>query len=180
MPKTLIFVSSHRSASRVADRVIGALAAQRNVRLFSFDREIVHNPVYADANVSHTSLGHIKDGVALSRLTSFARATWILARAQRQIKDNTDTLVLVNSLEMLMISSMCGLTRLPTVYDVSDIHPLQLSKSIVGRALRWLERRMLERVQLIVVSSPWYYWEYYRAWLGVPKRALLIENKVVG
>jgi succinoglycan biosynthesis protein ExoL len=70
------------------------------------------------------------------------------------------------------------LTRLPTVYDVSDIHPLQLSKSVVGRLLRWLERRMLTRVQLIVVSSPWYYWEYYRRWLGVPKPALLIENKV--
>jgi len=158
--------------------VIGALAAQRQVRLFSFDREIVDHPVYADPNVSHCSLGAIRDGVALSRLTSFARATWILARAQRNIKSSTDTLVLVNSLEMLMISSMCGLTRLPTVYDVSDIHPLQLSKSFVGRALRWLERRMLERVQLIVVTSPWYYWEYYRGWLGVPKRALLIENKV--
>ena len=178
MPKTLIFVSSHRSASRVADRVIGALAAQRQVLLFSFDREIVDHPVYADPNVSHRSLGRIKDGVALSRLTSFVRATWVLANAQRHIKDRNDTLVLVNSLEMLMISSMCGLTRLPTVYDVSDIHPLQLSQSIAGRALRWLERRMLERVQLLVVSSPWYYWEYYRGWLGVPMRAMLIENKV--
>jgi succinoglycan biosynthesis protein ExoL len=178
MPKTLIFVSSHRSASRVADRILGALAAHRKIQLFSFDREVVDHPVYSDADVCHTSLGRIRDGVAVSRLTSFARATWILARAQRRIKDNTDTVVLVNSLEMLMISSLCGLTRWPTVYDVSDIHPLQLSKSFVGRSLRWLERRMLMRVQLMVVSSPWYYWEYYRRWLGIPKPALLIENKV--
>src|SRR5450432_4102052 len=132
MPKTLIFVSNHRTASRVADRIIGALAAHRKVKLFSFDREVVDHPVYSDTNVSNTSLGRIKDGVAVSRLSSLVRATWILARAKRHIED-TDTVVLVNSLELLIISYLCGLTRLPTVYDVSDIHPLQLSKSIVGR-----------------------------------------------
>jgi succinoglycan biosynthesis protein ExoL len=178
MPKTLIFVSSHRSASRVADRVLGALAAQRKVQLFSFDRNVVDHPVYSHPDVSHISLGRIRDGVALSRLTSFVRATWLLTRARRRILRDVDAIVLVNSLEMLMISSLCGLTRWPTVYDVSDIHPLQLSKSFAGQALRWLERRMLGRVQLLVVTSPWYYWEYYRRWLSSPKRAILIENKV--
>jgi succinoglycan biosynthesis protein ExoL len=178
MAKTLIFVSSHRSASRVADRVIGALAAHRTVQLFSFDRAVVDHPIYSDQNVSHTSLGNIRDGVAISRLTSFIRATWILARARRHIEADADTVVLVNSLEMLMISSLCGLTRWPTVYDVSDIHPLQLSQSLAGRALRWLERKMLVRVRLLVVTSPWYYWEYYQNWLSMPKPALLIENRV--
>jgi glycosyltransferase involved in cell wall biosynthesis len=177
MSKTLIFVSNHRSASRVADRMIGALAAHRRIELLSFDREMVDHPVYHDANVRHTSLGRIKGGVGLSRLYSFVRATWILARATRHIRHD-DTVVLVNSLELLIISALCGLTRLPTVYDVSDIHPLQLSKSVVGRCMRWLERRTVRRVRLIVVTSPWFYWEYYRRWLRVPQAALLIENKV--
>jgi succinoglycan biosynthesis protein ExoL len=180
MAKTLIFVSSHRSASRVADRMIGALAAQRTVHLFSFDRQVVDHPVYSHPHVTHTSLGNIRDGVAISRFTSFLRATWVLWRARRHIEADADTVVLVNSLEMLMISSLCGLTRWPTVYDVSDIHPLQLSQSLVGRALRRMERRMLVRVQLLVVTSPWYYWEYYQNWLSMPKPALLIENKVEG
>lgn len=157
--------------------MIGALAAHRRIELLSFDREMVDHPVYHDANVRHTSLGRIKAGVALSRLYSFARATWILARATRHIKDD-DAVVLVNSLELLIISALCGLTRMPTVYDVSDIHPLQLSKSVVGRFMRWLERRTVRRVPLIVVSSPWFYWEYYRQWLRVTQAALLIENKV--
>jgi succinoglycan biosynthesis protein ExoL len=37
---------------------------------------------------------------------------------------------------------------------------------------------MLLRVRLLVVTSPWYYWEYYKSWLKVQKPALLIENKV--
>jgi putative colanic acid biosynthesis acetyltransferase WcaF len=175
--KTLIFVSSHRSAIRVADRMIGALAAQRKIKLFSFDRKIVDHPVYSDPNVSHTSLGRMKDGIALSRLYSLLRATWILSRAMRRNED-TETVVLVNSLELLIVSSICGLTRLPTVYDVSDIHPMQLSQSALGRCLRWIERKMLMRVRLLVVTSPWYYWEYYERWLGVQSPALLIENKV--
>jgi len=108
--------------------MIGALAANRKIKLFSFDRQIVDHPVYSDPNVTHASLGRIKDGVAVSRLYSLVRATWLLARATRHIEDS-ETVVLVNSLELLMISSVCGLTRLPTVYDVSDIHPTQLSKA---------------------------------------------------
>ena len=177
MSKTLIFVASHRRANKVADRMLGALAAHRRIELFSFDRGSVDHPVYSDANVTHTSLGPIRDGVALSRLTSLVRATWILSRAKRRIK-GPDTVLLVNNLELLIIGWLCGLTRLPTVYDVADIHPLQLSKSLGGRFMRWLERRALKRVQLLVVTSPWYCWQYYTRWLGIAKPAILIENKV--
>lgn len=177
MSKTLIFVSSHRSACRVADRISGALAASRTVHLLSFDREVVDEPVYHDPRVRHISLGHVQSGVALSRLSSLLRATWVLARARRELRDQ-NAIVLVNSLELLIISTLCGLTRMPTVYDVSDIHPLQLSGSIAGRFMRWIERFTLRRVRLLVVTSPWFYWEYYRCWLRSQQPALLIENKV--
>src|SRR5450755_2041163 len=154
MAKTLIFVASHRRANKVADRMLGALAAHRKIELFSFDRGSVDHEVYSDANVSHTSLGPIRDGAAWSRLASLIRAAWILSRARRRIRD-ADTILLVNNLELLIIGWLCGLTRLPTIYDVADIHPLQLSKSIVGRLMRWLECRALKRVQLLVVTSPW-------------------------
>ncbi|MGA2565079.1 MAG: hypothetical protein ABSF96_16145, partial [Steroidobacteraceae bacterium] len=31
---------------------------------------------------------------------------------------------------------------------------------------------------MLVVSSPWFYWEYFEKWLRIPTLALLIENKV--
>lgn len=155
----------------------GALAANRNVLLISFDREVVDDPVYHDPRVRHISLGPIRGGVGVSRLFSVIRATWLLARARDEIKDR-DAIVLVNSLELLIMSTLCGITRLPTVYDVSDIHPLQLSGSLAGRVMRWLERLTLRRVRLIVVTSPWFYWEYYRGWLGSTQPAMLIENRI--
>ena len=177
MSKTLIFVSSHQRHPKVADRMIAALAAHRKIELFSFERGAVENRVYSDPSVSHTSLGPIKDGVAVSRIFSLVHALWVLFRAKRRIK-GSDTVVIVNTLELLLISWLCGLTRLPTIYDVADIHRLQLSKSIAGRCLRWLERRALKQVSLLVVSSPWFYWEYFAKWLGVPTPVILIENRV--
>jgi succinoglycan biosynthesis protein ExoL len=177
MPKTLIFVASHRRHTKVADRLLGALAAHRKIELFSFDRGAVDHTVYSDPNVSHTSLGRITNGIAASRFFALARATWILYRAKRRIKDS-DTIVLVDTLDLLVISWLCGLTRLPTVYDVSDIRPLQSSKSTLGRATRLIERLALKRVNLLVVTSPWFYWEYFACWQRFPNSALLIENKV--
>jgi glycosyltransferase involved in cell wall biosynthesis len=176
--RKLIFVANHRAASRVADRAGAALAAGRLVELLAFDRSVVHDPVYDDPNITHTSLGPIRDGVNASRLYSLARAAWILARAARRI-DRSDAIMLVNSLELLIICWLCGLTRLPTIYDVSDIHTMQLSRSWLGRALRRAERWLVSRhVGVMVVTSPWYAWRYYREWLKVDARALLIENKV--
>jgi len=157
--------------------MIGALAAHRQIELLAFEREVVDHAVYHDANVRYTSLGNVRGGVSYARLYSVVRAGWILARAGRRLR-NADTVVVVNSLELLILSALCGLTRMPTVYDVADIHPLQLAKTMPGRIMRWLERLALRRVQLLVVTSPWYYWEYYRSWLGVQNPALLIENKV--
>jgi succinoglycan biosynthesis protein ExoL len=177
MARRLLFLSSHRRHKKVADRLLGALAANRKIDLFSFDRGSVDHSVYSDPNITHISLGPMPDGISASRLISLARATWILCRATRRIKD-TDTIVLVNTLELLLVLWVCRLTRLPTVYDVADIHVLLIADSFLGRCARWIERMALKRVRLLVVSSPWFYWEYFRHWLKVPNSAVLIENKV--
>jgi len=177
MSKALVFVSSHRRHIKVADRLVGALAAGRKIELISFERGNVDHPVYSDTNVSHTSLGHMRNGGSFSRLFALARAAWILFRARRRFA-YTDTIVMVNTLEMLILSCLCRLTRFPTIYDVTDVRELQISKSILGRVTRRIEELALRRVDLLVVSSPWFYWEYFERWLRVHKPALLIENKV--
>src|ERR1700693_3789169 len=175
--RTLIFVSSHRRHMKVADRLLGALRAGRKVELLAFDRGSVDHRVYSDTNIRHTSLGPMRDGASFARLWAFARAASILLRRRRDIVQ-PDTVLLVNTLEMLVLSWLCGLTRLPTIYDVCDIHTLLLSPSIWGRTARWLERRALHHVGLLVVTSPWFYWEYFAHWQRARKAALLIENKV--
>ena len=176
-PKTLIFVSSHRQHKKVADRLIGAIAAGRKVELFSFDRGDIPHPIYSHPNISHRSLGSVRNGFAMSRFLSLGRAALALSRATRHLKDR-NSILLANTLETLIISWIAGLTRLPTIYDVADIHPLQVSKSVMGRVTRATERRVISYVQVLVVSSPWFYWQYFASRLQICQGAVLIENKV--
>ena len=177
MLKTLIFVSSHRRHRRVADRLIGAVAANREIRFFAFDRGSVEHPIYTDARVSEVSLGPMRNGMSLERLRALLRTARIIRRATRELHDS-DTIVIANTLELAIICWLCGLSRLPTIYDLADIHPLQLAGGLAGRVARSLERRMIERIGLLVVSSPWFYWEYCVGRLRRHPRSVLIENKV--
>jgi glycosyltransferase involved in cell wall biosynthesis len=87
-------------------------------------------------------------------------------------------MLLANTLETLIIAWIAGLMRLPTIYDVADINPLQISDSIVGRVTRATERRIVNYVRVLVVSSPWFYWQYFASTLKIRQAAVLIENKV--
>jgi succinoglycan biosynthesis protein ExoL len=177
MLKTLIFVSSHRQHKKVADRLLGAVAAGCKVQLFAFDRGDIPNPIYSHLNISHISLGSVRDGFAMSRFLSLGRAALTLFRATRHV-EYRDAILLANTLETLIISWLVGLTRLPTIYDVADINPLQISKSVVGRIARATERRIIKHVQVLVVSSPWFYWEYFASRLKIRQAAVFIENRV--
>ncbi len=173
----LIFVSSHRRHRKVADRLVGAVAAHRNIELLSFDRGSVDHPIYSDPAVTHNSLGPIDNGVSLSRLWALARALRVLRGVRARVSQG-DTLVLANTFELLVLCWLSGLTRFPTIYDVADIHTLLLKRSWIGRGARWIERRALRHARLLIVSSPWFYWEYFLRWQRSDHAAVLIENRV--
>ncbi len=177
MPKALIFVSSHRQHKKVADRLLAAIAAGCKVELFAFDRGDIPHPIYSHPNISYISLGRVRDGFATARFLSLGRAALTLFRATRQA-DDRNFMLLANTLETLIISWIAGLTRLPTIYDVADINPLQTSNSIVGKVTRATERRIIKYVKVLVVSSPWFYWQYFAARQKIRQVAVLIENKV--
>ena len=68
--------------------------------------------------------------------------------------------------------------RAPFVYESLDIQPVLSAASPRGRALRWLERRILARCDLLVVSSPGFVEGYFRPVQGYMGPFFLIENKV--
>jgi hypothetical protein len=64
------------------------------------------------------------------------------------------------------------------IYECLDIHRLMSGKSVVSRALRALERRLLRRVEGLMVSSPAFIREHFEK-LGAPlPTTILVENKV--
>ena len=64
------------------------------------------------------------------------------------------------------------------VYECLDIHRLMLGSGCKSRLMRWIERKLLVRADLVVVSSPAFAREYFSARQGRDHGVLLVENKV--
>ena len=109
-----------------------------------------------------------------------------LLRARRLAKQVGDVDVyLARNLEMLVVAEstrraaggQCGL-----VYECLDVHRLLVSQGKVGAALRTIERNLLRRARLVIVSSDAFVTSYFepRQGLGRDLRlpVLLVENKV--
>jgi hypothetical protein len=94
--------------------------------------------------------------------------------------------VMARSLESLVLAEAARALHRPgarLVYECLDIHRLMISNGPAGRALRALERALLRRCQLLVVSSEAFRRAYFEPLqgLGTALRTpvLLAENKVL-
>jgi succinoglycan biosynthesis protein ExoL len=86
--------------------------------------------------------------------------------------------VIARNLEMLALAARLARPGQPVVYECLDIHRSLLSPGIAGRVLRFIERRLLARSNRVIVSSPAFERDYFRArqqWRGPID---LVENKV--
>jgi hypothetical protein len=94
--------------------------------------------------------------------------------------------VMARSLEMLAVASAartaCRLAG-PLVYECLDVHRTMLGEGAKSRAMRAIERALLGRVELLIVSSPAFLEAYFEPRQGVgarlPVRSLLVENKLL-
>ena len=73
---------------------------------------------------------------------------------------------------------MTGQSHVPLVYECLDIHGLFTRPDAVGAAMRWCERRLLARVQLLLVSSPGFMRHYFEAIQGYQGQYAILENKL--
>lgn len=87
-------------------------------------------------------------------------------------------IVVARNLEMLAIAALLARRGQVLVYECLDIHRMMLGGGLPGRALRFIERRLLARTSRVIVSSPAFERAYFRKlqhWQGPVE---LIENKV--
>lgn len=124
-------------------------------------------------------LGRTKDGHYLQRLVALCRslpALWggrhLLRRATVLYARNLDQLGLA------LVARLLCRNRAAIVYEVLDIAPGLTHRGQLGRVLRSVERRLLGRIALLVVSSPGFIKNYYRPIQRYGGRTFLLENKL--
>lgn len=157
----------------VARRVGMFLDGGAAVRLGGFRRGAVVATVRGLAPVD---LGRTGDLRLVQRALAVLR-NLVLRRAARHLSRGADILVARN-LEALAIAAAVRRPGQRLVYECLDIHRLLLGTGAPSRLLRAIERRLLAGVDLVIVSSPAFEREYFRARRGFDGPILLVENKV--
>ncbi|HUZ13023.1 MAG TPA: glycosyltransferase [Caulobacteraceae bacterium] len=169
------------SDTGVARRVRMLQDAGAEVRVIGFRRQ-GRTPCAFDGAPS-IELGLTHDGGFRRRALSVARQL-LRAPALAGHLGRPDV-ILARNLEMIVIAAVARALHAPQsrlAYECIDIHRLMLSQRWTGRALRLVERAMLRRSQLLIVSSPAFLRAYFEPRQKLSRRGpatLLVENKVL-
>lgn len=102
----------------------------------------------------------------------YALKSWLLLRRARRVKK-----VYVNYLDVLLVAYLkYWKARIEFIYAVGDLASVQYGGNpVVNKAVSILEKILLKKVTVIILSSPFFWTEYYaKIHLG---RWELIENK---
>lgn len=166
----------------VARRVRMLLAGGAEPVVLGFHRGDAPPDIIAGAQA--IDLGRTYDGRLGHRARATLRAALGVGRLREILADAE--VVLARSLEMLLVAvaarRLCE-TGAGVVYECLDIHRVMLGRNLVSRAMRALERALMLRCSLLVVSSPAFTREYFEALQGLGPAArppvLLLENKVL-
>jgi hypothetical protein len=93
---------------------------------------------------------------------------------------------LARNLEMLAIAAAAQKRHAPQavlVYECLDLHRLILADTLTGRLLRFIERSLMRKARLLIVSSPAFIARYFAPRQGVgsswDEPVLVVENKVL-
>jgi hypothetical protein len=138
--------------------------------------EIAGAPAVDLGRTYDARLGHRAKVTALAALGA---SRW------RELLSGAEVIV-ARTLEMLAVAEAArraSARPARLVYECLDIHRLMLSGGAKGQALRAVERTLMRRADLLIVSSPAFLDAYFRPVQGVgetlPIETLLVENKVL-
>lgn len=127
----------------------------------------------------NVELGVTEDMSYGRRLASLVKALPTLLRHRARLR--AGRAIYARNLDMCLLALAARLLagrRLPIVYEVLDVHRLMTRPGPAGAVLRWCERLLLRRVDLLVVSSPGYMENYFKPVQGYRGEWFLLENKV--
>lgn len=145
-----------------------------NIKIAGFDR-----PYYAGKPWEYPvfKIGFRKHGKYLLRVFSILPAVNKVCKWAHKCRA-----IYSFGFEMLFLGWLCkikGGYRKKLVYEVADIHSLMTDRGMISSIIRSIERLMLNYVDLVVVTSPWYKKDYFCSVQNVPcDKIIVIENKI--
>lgn len=172
----VIYIAPDCTDRAVERRVRGFLGVDLELVSFSFRR--VRYDVDYVPDWPNVELGITAERRLIGRIFANLKAIGTLIRHRHQWRRakflyarNLDLAVLA------LVGRTLTRSKAAFVYEVLDVHPALAARKIRASWLRWLERRVLARSRLLVVSSPAFLRDYFEAVQGYGGKSFVLENK---
>jgi len=164
----IMFLAPTSSQPRYHKRV-NQLMKFGTVHVYAFTRDY-YNENSFPPNAEYNSLGKIKDGKYLHRITRFIKAILIVFKARLK---HRKCIYYALSFDCLIIAKICGIKT--GYYEIGD---LRITKQRKG-FLTILEAYLLKRVSGLVLTSRYFYDEFYCNKKIIPADSVyIIDNKL--
>ncbi|QDY71617.1 glycosyltransferase [Qingshengfaniella alkalisoli] len=177
MAKIVVFGFDLTEASQVR-RIRSLRKLGHDVSSLTFRRGNMNADFQPEWN--NTDLGYAPNESYGKRIAALLRAIPRMAGAREQIA--AADLIIARNFDLLFLAHLArrrfGVGDTPLVYECLDIHGLFTRTDQIGRAMRYLERKLLARTQLLVVSSPGFVENYFRPTQGYTGPVSIVENKL--
>lgn len=141
------------------------------VEVVAFERDY-HNGRLPKCNVE--ILGKVDKGQYFRRAVKLLK---IIPGLRRAIRRNHLVYTFGSDMALIAIIASTGLGR-PIILEIGDIQRIQVSSGLIGWVVRALDKSIIKSISLLVVTAKGYLEGYYKDWLKVRPRSLVIENKL--
>jgi succinoglycan biosynthesis protein ExoL len=159
-------------------RIDGLRSLGHDVASVSFRRDNMHTQ--ADPDWPNLALGRSSNNRYGLRLLRLVRGAWRIWRHRAILEGGS--VWIARNLDMVLLAVFArGLVPGPVprlVYECLDIHGLFTRKDAIGAVMRWTERRMLARCDLLILSSPGFLERYFEPVQHVTTPVAFLENKL--
>jgi len=159
-------------------RIRALIALGHDVHSFTMRRQNMN--VGFQPDWPNTHLSKTKNENLLQRSAVVAASVMKMAGHRARIRQAD--MILARNLDMLAIAyaarAIAGATQVPLVYECLDIHGTLYGNSAKSRAMQAAERFLLNRCQMLVVSSPGFIRNYFEATQNYCGPWALWENKL--
>ena len=175
--RTVVFIGPERTDARSVKRMAALTDLGWQVTGFTFHRD--RGQADPPPSWENIHLGTTYNRRYFQRVWAIMRACGILFRHHRCLRDAAAIYVINpdNALLALFGRLVCR-RRFPLMVEIADIQPAMSGTGIVSRALRFLERFVLRRSQLLVTTSPGFLRHYFEPVQKYRGPVFLLENKV--
>jgi succinoglycan biosynthesis protein ExoL len=171
MENKILFASSTIGAPIFSKRISMIKKAGYYVDAITFDRK-EHKGRVPDCEIN--TLAEIEDGKYVKR---FFIMLMVIKKIREKIRKTDLIYAAGGDIALIIHIANFGLKR-KVIMEVSDIREIQTDDTYKGDVYRIIDKIIAKKSSAIIATAPGFINEYYKKWLNVKKKSLIIENKL--